>query len=150
MPGARAASTMIVDHEGDEMGEQLLEHGCADYEEDGYLEFVRKCETPSFDADADLEDAVDDGDLLLFPTSLLSLSAAGSWSATNFVIAEDEDDHSFAIETEFVSGQRTVAGRRQRPRVQDVRVKFQDLSKPYLARITNNQNYLKFLHLVKG
>lgn len=120
----------------------LLENGCfGDYEEDGYLEFVRKSETPSFDADEP------NGDLLLFPTSLLQPSA--NWSATNFVIAEDDDEHSFAIETEFVA-QQQQRGQTQRPRIRDVRVKFQDLSKPYLTRIINNQNYLKFLHLVKG
>ncbi|KAK7603169.1 hypothetical protein V9T40_003168 [Parthenolecanium corni] len=129
VPGPRSAMMTVDD-------DQLLE-----YEEDGYLEFVRKSETPSFDADEP------NSDLLLFSTSLLSPSA--NWSATNFVIAEDDDDeHSFSIETEFVAQHQR--GHKQRPRIRDVRVKFQDLSKPYLARITNNQNYLKFLHLVKG
>ncbi len=107
---------------------------CPEYEEDEYLEYVRKSDTPSFD----LEEPSDS----LFP-SLLSPSPC--WSATNFVIAEDNDD-TYAIETEFVP-QRNL---NEKNSIKDVRVKFQDLSKPYLARITNNQNYLKFLHLVKG
>lgn len=106
----------------------------AEYEEDGYLEYARRSDTPSFDPEEPAAET-------LFP-SLLSPSSM--WSATNFVIAEDDDD-SYTIETEFVQQNANATSR-----VKDVRVKFQDLSKPYLARITNNQNYLKFLHLVKG
>lgn len=117
-----------------------IDDSAQDYEEDNYLEYARKSDTPSFDQ----EDVVD----YLFPSQLLSPSA--SWSATNFVISEDDyDDGSCSIENEFVSHDDTQPRRNQ---IKDIlRVKFQNLSKSYLARVTNNnRNYLKFLNLVKG
>ncbi|XP_065202043.1 uncharacterized protein LOC135832601 isoform X2 [Planococcus citri] len=112
-----------------------IEFVTSDYEEDGYLEYIRKSDTPSFDGeDHDVSDS-----LLTIPSS---------WAATNFVIAEDDDDEgSCSVETEFVHRKNLF---NKKNTIKDVRVKFQDLSKPYLARITTNENYLKFLHLVKG
>lgn len=106
-----------------------------EYEEDGYLEYIKKSATPSFDAEEILYEV---------PFSSL-LSPYPEWSSTNCVIVENNDDNSYIIETEFVQHNSSPTSR-----IKDVRVRFQDLSKPYLARITSNQNYLKFLHLVKG
>lgn len=44
------------------------------------------------------------------------------------------------VETEFLRGHKGKPG---------VRVKFQDLSKPYVAQVTSDGNYLKFLHIVR-
>lgn len=111
-----------------------IEFVSSDYEEDGYLEYIGKSETPSFDGEE------------IITESLLN-SITSSWAATNFVIAEDDDEGSCSVETEFVHKKNLF---NKKNTIQDVRVKFQDLSKPYLARITNNENYMKFLHLVKG
>lgn len=113
-----------------------IEFVSSDYEEDGYLEYIRKSDTPSFDG----EDHIAESLLDTMPSS---------WAATNFVIAEDDDDDegSCSVETEFVHKKNIF---NKKNTIKDVRVKFQDLSKPYLARITTNENYLKFLHLVKG
>lgn len=132
-PGKR--TTMVTLEKND------CEFVSADYEEDGYLEYVKKSDTPSFDKE-------DPPTMISAADSLLN-SISTAWSATNFVIADDDEDggDSCTVETEFIQGQNKFTKNNS---VKDVRVKFQDLSKPYLARITNNENYMKFLHLVKG
>lgn len=109
-----------------------------EYEEDVY--YSKLTTTPSFD---DIDEAGDDVDELV----------VHCWRDSNGEIDEIVvDDGNLSVETDFLpessrSGDGDRSGRRKR---RSVRVIFQDLSKPYLTRITNSQNYKKFLELVKG
>ncbi|XP_054268200.1 tumor protein D52-like isoform X4 [Macrosteles quadrilineatus] len=101
-----------------------------EYEEDCYYAYVSKTDTPSFDEDVAEEDCV-------------------------FVIVEEEFDEPTSLGLEETDPRRVEAevfdkksGRNKW--VRGVRVKFEDLSKPYLAKITNHKNYSKFLQLVRG
>lgn len=118
------------------MGENTVTSGddpepaSLEYEEDCYYAYVSKTDTPSFDEDVAEEDCV-------------------------FVIVEEEFDEPTSLGLEEADPRRVEAevfdkksGRNKW--VRGVRVKFEDLSKPYLAKITNHKNYSKFLQLVRG
>lgn len=109
-----------------------------EYEEDVY--YSKLTTTPSFD---DIDELGDDVDELV----------VHCWRDSNGEIDEIVvDDGNLSVETEFLpegSGSRDGSGGDRRKR-RSVRVIFQDLSKPYLAKISNSQNYKKFLELVKG
>ncbi|XP_025152619.1 uncharacterized protein LOC105192407 isoform X2 [Harpegnathos saltator] len=123
---------------GDEgcSSENEREFESLEYEEDVY--YSKLTSTPSFD-DMDVVD--DDEDELV----------VHCWRDSNGEIDEIVvDDGNLTVETEFLpegSGSRDAGSRRKR---RSVRVIFQDLSKPYLAKISNSQNYKRFLELVKG
>ncbi|XP_076282464.1 uncharacterized protein LOC143209976 isoform X2 [Lasioglossum baleicum] len=108
-----------------------------EYEEDAY--YSNLTATPSFD---DVNELSDDADEIV----------VHCWRDSNGDIDEIVvDDGNLSVETEFLSedaeGGATGRGRKKR---KSVRVIFQDFSKPYLAKISNSQNYKKFLELVKG
>lgn len=110
-----------------------------EYEEDVY--YSKLTSTPSFD---DIDELGDDVDELV----------VHCWRDSNGEIDEIVvDDGNLTTETEHLPGgsgscdSGANGGRRKR---RSVRVIFQDLSKPYLAKIVNSQNYKKFLELVKG
>ncbi|XP_014287719.1 tumor protein D54 isoform X2 [Halyomorpha halys] len=103
-----------------------------EYEEDCFYALVSKSETPSFD--------IEESD----------------WDEENgsmFVLVDEEEfdpppldlPEQCTVETEFYSKK---LGKNKF--IKAVRVKFQDLSKPYLAKITSQKNYTKFLQLVNG
>lgn len=112
--------------------EEPEDYPSLEFEEDSYIAFAVKSETPSFDPED--PNWVDDDDCM-------------------FVIVDEDFDEpnssdveeSCRVEAEFFD-KRT--GRNKF--IRGVRVKFQDLSKPYLAKITSQKNYYKFLQLVKG
>lgn len=102
-----------------------------EYEEDCYYAFVAKSETPSFDV-------VEEDECV-------------------FVIVEEEFDEPVSLDTDLDLGESCQVeaeffdrktGRNKW--VRGVRVRFEDLSKPYLARITSHKNYSRFLQLVRG
>lgn len=101
-----------------------------EYEEDCYYAFVAKSETPSFDVVAEEDECV-------------------------FVIVEEEFDEPASLEElplDLREGrvETQVVDRQGRSKwVRGVRVKFEDISKPYLAKITSSNKYSKFLQLVK-
>uniref|UniRef100_A0A8D8V260 Acidic leucine-rich nuclear phosphoprotein 32 family member A n=2 Tax=Cacopsylla melanoneura TaxID=428564 RepID=A0A8D8V260_9HEMI len=91
------------------------------------------------DDDSDEEDDDDDDDDL----DILNLedSAVGS-SAASEALEELLNADPCVVETEFLRGRKGKPG---------VRVKFQDLSKPYVPCVTIGEgNYTKFLHIVRG
>ena len=108
-----------------------------EYEEDAY--YSNMTATPSFD---DIDELSDDGGELV----------VHCWHDSNGEIDEIVvDDANLSVETQFLTADGeddgTSRGRKKR---RSVRVIFQDFSKPYLAKISNSQNYKKFLELVKG
>ncbi|XP_076181658.1 uncharacterized protein LOC143153902 [Ptiloglossa arizonensis] len=108
-----------------------------EYEEDVY--YSNLTATPSFD---DIDELSDDADEIV----------VHCWRDSNGEIDEIVvDDANLSVETQFFTPDdedaETSHGRKKK---RSVRVIFQDFSKPYLARISNSQNYKKFLELVKG
>ncbi|XP_046672178.1 tumor protein D54 isoform X7 [Homalodisca vitripennis] len=100
-----------------------------EYEEDCYYAFVA---TPSFDAVAE-----------------------GEEDECVFVVVEEEFDEPVSLGLD--SGQDGLveaewfdrrAGRNKW--IRGVKVRFEDLSKPYLARITGHKGYSRFLQLIRG
>lgn len=105
-----------------------------EYEEDAF--YSKLTTTPSFDDIDELGDEEVD-ELVVH-----------CWRDSNGEIDEIVvDDGNLSIETEFLQGE-LHDGRKKKKR--SIRVIFQDFSKPYLARISNSQNYKKFLELIKG
>lgn len=105
-----------------------------EYEEDVY--YSKLTTTPSFDDIDELDDEEVD-ELVVH-----------CWRDSNGEIDEIVvDDGNLSVETEFLPEEGSRDGRKKK---RSIRVIFQDLSKPYLARISNSQNYKKFLELVKG
>lgn len=103
-----------------------------EYEEDAY--YSNLTATPSFD---DIDELSDDADEIV----------VHCWRDSNGDIDEIVvDDANLSVETQFLTAE---DGRGKRKK-KSVRVIFQDFSKPYLAKISNSQNYKKFLELVKG
>lgn len=97
-----------------------------EYEEDCYYAYVAESGTPSFD-----HCWPEDGNLVE------NLPASGLDDS----LAAEVDP--FCVEAEFYS---KPASRKAR----SVRVTFQDLSKPYFAKVSSPRNYRRFLQLVKG
>ncbi|XP_011634338.1 uncharacterized protein LOC105425311 isoform X2 [Pogonomyrmex barbatus] len=106
-----------------------------EYEEDAY--YSKLTTTPSFDDIDELDD--DEVDELV----------VHCWRDSNGEIDEIVvDDGNLSVESEFLSQEELRDGCKKKKR--SIRVIFQDLSKPYLARISNSQNYKKLLELIKG
>lgn len=142
------ASNPVVNSSDDDDGEEGggaagvsagEEGSSSDYEEDCYFAFVEKSETPSFDIDD--PQWIDDASFEIVDGDVTSSSSIAD------VSLDPRIDESCMVETEFYN-KRPGNGRRKP--VKGVRVKFQDLSKPYIARITNQTNYHRFLQIVKG
>ncbi|KAK9505482.1 hypothetical protein O3M35_009527 [Rhynocoris fuscipes] len=118
-----------------------------EYEEDCYYSYFNTTDTPSFDIIDENEWADNDGVVSSEPNGIISEPNDESL----FVLVDDEFDteteipESFAVETEFYHKK---TGRNKL--IRSVRVKFHDLSKPYIAKVTSNSNYSKFLQLVNG
>lgn len=136
-PAKQAARSKVCEESEDFPGEPEHEFESLEYEEDAY--YSNLTATPSFD---DVNELSDDADEIV----------VHCWRDSNGEIDEIVvDDGNLSVETEFLSedaeGGATGRGRKKR---KSVRVIFQDFSKPYLAKISNSQNYKKFLELVKG
>lgn len=80
------------------------------------------------------------------------------WAALNSLDMERDlpldidtnEDSMLCIETEFIMDNRKRRLRIFKKKMRDVRVHFQDLSKPYLVKISSQNNYKKFLGLGNG
>lgn len=106
-----------------------------EYEEDAY--YSKLTTTPSFDDIDELDDEEVD-ELVVH-----------CWRDSNGEIDEIVvDDGNLSVETEFLQGESHDGRKKKKKR--SIRVIFQDFSKPYLAKISNSQNYKKFLELIKG
>uniref|UniRef100_A0A8D8T3U7 Uncharacterized protein n=1 Tax=Cacopsylla melanoneura TaxID=428564 RepID=A0A8D8T3U7_9HEMI len=89
----------------------------------------------------DATEEVDDDDDDDLDILNLEDSAVGS-SAASEALEELLNADPCVVETEFLRGRKGKPG---------VRVKFQDLSKPYVPCVTIGEgNYTKFLHIVRG
>ncbi|XP_014262645.1 tumor protein D54 isoform X2 [Cimex lectularius] len=98
-----------------------------EYEDDFAL--VPPSETPSFDVEDGVGDIVDIVDEL----SLDDFSEPSSFT---------DLPETVTVETEFYDEKKGNTKSKQ------VRVKFQDVSKPYVPKVTSLKNYTNFLHLV--
>ncbi|XP_011053253.1 PREDICTED: uncharacterized protein LOC105145437 isoform X1 [Acromyrmex echinatior] len=106
-----------------------------EYEEDAY--YSKLTTTPSFDDIDELGDEEVD-ELVVH-----------CWRDSNGEIDEIVvDDGNLSVETEFLQEELHDGCKKKKKRT--IRVIFQDFSKPYLAKISNSQNYKKFLELIKG
>lgn len=111
-----------------------------EYMEDPYFSPPDDDSTPSFDV------AVDDLENL----EHLGLSWPREDVEADWRALPDLADSSLCIETEFYVDNRRRRLRIFRKKMREVRVTFQDLSKPYLAKVSSHTNYKKFLGLTVG
>ncbi|KAG7205885.1 hypothetical protein KM043_007814 [Ampulex compressa] len=119
--------------EQDCQSENEHEFESLEYEEDAY--YSNLTATPSFD---DIDELCDEADEII----------VHCWRDSNGDIDEIVvDDANLSVETQFLLAEGDMPGKKKK---RSVRVIFQDFSKPYLAKISNSQNYKKFLELVKG
>lgn len=135
-PRSKQARGKLCQEHGEEdcPSENEREFESLEYEEDVY--YSKLTTTPSFDDIDELDDEEVD-ELVVH-----------CWRDSNGEIDEIVvDDGNLSIETEFLPEEGSRHGRKKK---RSIRVIFQDLSKPYLARISNSQNYKRFLELVKG
>ncbi|KYM77552.1 Tumor protein D54 [Atta colombica] len=115
--------------------ENEREFDSLEYEEDAY--YSKLTTTPSFDDIDELGDEEVD-ELVVH-----------CWRDSNGEIDEIVvDDGNLSVETEFLQEELHDGCKKKKKRT--IRVIFQDFSKPYLAKISNSQNYKKFLELIKG
>ncbi|KZC05199.1 Tumor protein D54 [Dufourea novaeangliae] len=139
MPDVKQEKDKIDDRFGSSRHQSENEHEfeSLEYEEDAY--YLNLTATPSFD---DVDELSDDADELV----------VHCWRDSNGDIDEIVvDDANLSVETQFLTMEQEDGARgRGRKKRKSVRVIFQDFSKPYLAKISNSQNYKKFLELVKG
>ncbi|XP_039754008.1 tumor protein D53 homolog isoform X2 [Pararge aegeria] len=116
--------------------EASVEPASLEYMEDPYFVPPDDDSTPSFDVAVDeLEDIVN------WPQD----DTEAEWRAL-----PDLADSALCIETEFYMDNRRRRLRIFRKKMREVRVTFQDLSKPYLARVSSHTNYKRFLGITPG
>nr|XP_021206338.1 tumor protein D54 isoform X2 [Bombyx mori] len=105
-----------------------------EYMEDPYFVPPDDDSTPSFDV------AVDELDELEELQTWAHNDLDADWRAL-----PDIAESALCIETEFYMDNRRRRLRIFRKKMREVRVTFQDLSKPYLAKMSSHTNYKKFL-----
>lgn len=115
-----------------------VEPASLEYMEDPYFVPPDDDSTPSFDV------AVDELDELEEPNWPQSDPDA-DWR-----MLPDLAESALCIETEFYVDNRRRRLRIFRRKMREVRVTFQDLSKPYLAKMSSHTNYKKFLGIAVG
>ncbi|XP_013134968.1 PREDICTED: tumor protein D54 isoform X1 [Papilio polytes] len=111
-----------------------------EYMEDPYFVPPDDDSTPSFDVAVDELDELEE--LANWPRDA---EAEADWRAL-----PDLADSALCIETEFYMDNRRRRLRIFRKKIREVRVTFQDLSKPYLAKVSSHTNYKKFLGITPG
>lgn len=126
---------VCVEHGNDCPSENEHEFESLEYEEDAYYSYLAA--TPSFD---DIDENSDGEEIVVH-----------CWRGSSGDMEDVAvDDANLVVESEFLPAEYTGRGATGKKKRRSVRVVFQDLSKPYLARISNSHNYKKFLQLVKG
>lgn len=124
-----------------ESGKSSVGPASLEYMEDPYFMPPDDDSTPSFDLAVDeLEDLED---IPSWPRDADDPDA--EWRAL-----PDLAESALCIETEFFVDNRRRRLRIFRKKIRDVRVTFQDLSKPYLAKMSSHTNYKKFLGITIG
>ncbi|XP_021194017.2 uncharacterized protein LOC110378904 isoform X2 [Helicoverpa armigera] len=116
-----------------------MEPTSLEYMEDPYFVPPDDDSTPSFDV------AVDELDELEELPSWPQNDPDADWR-----MLPDLADSALCIETEFYVDNRRRRLRIFRKKMREVRVTFQDLSKPYLAKMSSHTNYKKFLGIAVG
>ncbi|XP_073957269.1 tumor protein D54 isoform X1 [Choristoneura fumiferana] len=117
-----------------------VEPASLEYMEDPYFVPPDDDSTPSFDVAVDELDGLEE----LAPAWARDDADAG-WRAL-----PDLADAALCIETEFYMDNRRRRLRIFKKKMREVRVTFQDLSKPYLAKVSSHTNYKKFLGITPG
>ncbi|XP_014367021.2 tumor protein D54 isoform X1 [Papilio machaon] len=120
--------------------EVSAEPASLEYMEDPYFVPPDDDSTPSFDVAVDELDELEE--LTSWPRDT---EAEEDWRAL-----PDLADSALCIETEFYMDNRRRRLRIFRKKIREVRVTFQDLSKPYLAKVSSHTNYKKFLGITPG
>ncbi|XP_069359357.1 tumor protein D52 isoform X2 [Maniola hyperantus] len=119
--------------------EASVEPTSLEYMEDPYFLPPDDDSTPSFDVAVDELDELED--IVNWPQD----DTEAEWRAL-----PDLAESALCIETEFYMDNRRRRLRIFRKKMREVRVTFQDLSKPYLARMSSHTNYKKFLGITPG
>ncbi|XP_030027585.2 tumor protein D54 isoform X1 [Manduca sexta] len=123
----------------DGMMNRSVEPTSLEYMEDPYFVPPDDDSTPSFDV------AVDELD---------DLDELHTWTQddpeADWRTLPDLAESALCIETEFYMDNRRRRLRIFRKKMREVRVTFQDLSKPYLAKMSSHTNYKKFLGITVG
>ncbi|CAK1602181.1 unnamed protein product [Parnassius mnemosyne] len=120
--------------------EGSAEPASLEYMEDPYFVPPDDDSTPSFDVAVDELDELEE--LASWPRDS---EAEADWRAL-----PDLADSALCIETEFYMDNRRRRLRIFRKKIREVRVTFQDLSKPYLAKVSSHTNYKRFLGITPG
>ncbi|XP_063375653.1 tumor protein D54 isoform X1 [Cydia amplana] len=115
-----------------------VEPASLEYMEDPYFLPPDDGSTPSFDVAVDELDELEER---AWPQDDLD----ATWRAL-----PDLADAALCIETEFYMDNRRRRLRIFKKKMREVRVTFQDLSKPYLAKVSSHTNYKKFLGITPG
>ncbi|XP_026487894.1 tumor protein D53 homolog isoform X3 [Vanessa tameamea] len=116
-----------------------VEPASLEYMEDPYFLPPDDASTPSFDV------AVDELDELENLVSWPQDDTESDWRTLPDLV-----ESALCIETEFYMDNRRRRLRIFRKKMREVRVTFQDLSKPYLAKVSSHTNYKKFLGITPG
>ncbi|XP_026319629.1 tumor protein D52 isoform X2 [Hyposmocoma kahamanoa] len=116
-----------------------MEPTSLEYMEDPYFVPPDDDSTPSFDV------AVDELEEMEELTTWPREDPESDWRAL-----PDLAESALCIETEFYMDNRRRRLRIFRKKMREVRVTFQDLSKPYLAKVSSHTNYKKFLGITPG
>lgn len=116
-----------------------MEPTSLEYMEDPYFVPPDDDSTPSFDV------AVDELEEMEELTTWPREDPESDWRAL-----PDLAESALCIETEFYMDNRRRRLRIFRKKMREVRVTFQDLSKPYLAKVSSHSNYKKFLGITPG
>lgn len=132
---SRTAQRRFCHEHGDDCpSENEREFESLEYEEDVY--YSNLAATPSFD---DIDELSGSEEIIVH-----------CWRDSNGELDDIVvDDTDLCGDADFVHGSDGPATNRRRKR-RSIRIVFQEFSKSYLAKITNSQNYKKFLELVKG
>lgn len=123
----------------DETTNHGVEPTSLEYMEDPYFIPPDDDSTPSFDV------AIDELDELEDLQTWTHEDPDADWRAL-----PDLAESALCIETEFYMDNKRRRLRIFKKKIREVRVTFQDLSKPYLAKMSSHTNYKKFLGITVG
>ncbi|XP_038207671.1 tumor protein D52 isoform X1 [Zerene cesonia] len=121
------------------LGDRSTGPASLEYMEDPYFVPPDDDSTPSFDV------AVDELDELEEIVNWTPDDAEAEWRSL-----PELAESALCIETEFYMDNRRRRLRIFRKKMREVRVTFQDLTKPYLAKVSSHTNYKKFLGITPG